>query len=249
MDVREALLDALAVLLPVECAGCGTDDRALCDPCRVALAPEVTRRDVGGLPVWAGLRYEGVARTVLLSLKRDGRLDAARALAPALAAAVGRVAAQPHPAGRVAAQPRIETPPLLIVPIPGSRRAYRRRGYDPVRLLLARAGIRCTRVFAPARPHAAQKSLGVDDRERNLTGVFRLRRPVTGHRILLVDDVVTTGATLREAARVLRAAGAEVVGAAVVASTPRRTASADDALSRLSVTSAGGGTTLGRKAS
>jgi ComF family protein len=255
MDVRDALLDALAVLLPVECAGCGADDRALCAECRAALGPEVSARDVGGLRVWAGLRYEGVARAVLLALKRDARLDAARALAPALAAALvaGRVAAQPHPAGRVAAQPRIETPrietPLLLVPIPGSRSAYRRRGYDPVRLLMARAGLHGIRVFAPARPHAAQKTLGVGDRERNLRGVFRLRRPVAGHRILLIDDVVTTGATLREAARVLRDAGADVVGAVVVASTPRRSAVADDALSGLSVTSEGGGTTLGRKAS
>lgn len=112
MDLRDALLDALAVLLPVECAGCGADDRALCDECGAALAADVSCRDVGGLRVWSGLRYDGVARSVVLALKRDGRTDAARALAPALAAAhlVGRVAAQPHPAGRVAAQPRIETP-------------------------------------------------------------------------------------------------------------------------------------------
>jgi predicted amidophosphoribosyltransferase len=90
-----------------------------------------------------------------------------------------------------------------------------------VRLLLARAGLGSLRVFAPARPHRAQKLLTVADRETNLRGAFRLRRAVAGRRILIVDDVVTSGATLREAARVLLAGGAEVVGAAVAASTPK----------------------------
>jgi predicted amidophosphoribosyltransferase len=87
---------------------------------------------------------------------------------------------------------------------------------------MSRAGIAERRVFAAARPHRSQKQLGVDERDRNLRGTFRLRTSVAGHRILIIDDVVTTGATLREAARVLREAGAVVVGAAVVASTERR---------------------------
>jgi predicted amidophosphoribosyltransferase len=109
-----------------------------------------------------------------------------------------------------------------VVAIPGTRAGYRRRGYDPVRLLISRAGLGASRVFAPARPHRSQKQLGAGERDRNLRGTFRLRRSVAGRRILLVDDVVTTGATLREAARVLREGGADVVGAAVVASTERR---------------------------
>jgi ComF family protein len=205
--LRDALRDALAVLLPVECAGCGADDRALCDACRAALVPEVSSRLVEpALRVWSGLEYDGVARSVVLALKQQ-RADAAAALAPALAAAVRASGAGPG---------------VTVVAVPGTRAAYRRRGYDPVRLLLARSGLAASRVFAPARPHVAQKSLDVEGRDRNLRGAFRVRRAVAGRRILLIDDVVTTGATLREAARVLREAGAEVVGAAVVASTPRR---------------------------
>ena len=205
----DAVLDALAVLLPVECAGCGADDRALCSACRVALEPEVSSRLLTAeLRVWSGLEYDGVVRNVVLALKRDGRVDAARALAPALAAAV--VAAAPEPHG------------IDVVAVPGTRRAYRRRGYDPVRLLVARAGLRELRVFAAARPHVSQKMLGVSARDANLSGAFRLRRAVAGRRILIIDDVVTSGATLREVARVLREGGAEVVGAAVVASTPKR---------------------------
>jgi ComF family protein len=207
--VREAALDALAVLLPVECAGCGAEDRGLCSSCRASLVPEVSSRLVGeGLRVWSGLEYDGVVREVVLALKRDGRVDAARALAPALAAAV--VAAAPEPDG------------IDVVAVPATRRAYRRRGYDPVRLLVGRAGLRELRVFSAARPHAAQKTLGVSARDANLRGAFRLRRAVAGRRILIIDDVVTSGATLREVARALREGGADVVGAAVVASTPKR---------------------------
>ncbi|HWM35312.1 MAG TPA: phosphoribosyltransferase family protein [Pseudolysinimonas sp.] len=204
----DAVLDALAVVLPVDCAGCGRPDRGVCDDCRRGLEPEVVSRPVDpGLRVWSGLDYDGVAREVLLALKRDGRVAVARALGPALGAAV--VAACPDPSG------------IRIVAVPGTRAAFRRRGFDPVRVLLGRAGLGSWRVFSPARPHRAQKLLTVGEREANLRGAFRVRRAVAGHRILLVDDVVTTGATLREAARALREAGAEVVAAAVVASTPR----------------------------
>jgi ComF family protein len=210
--VRDALLDAAAVVLPVDCVACGAHDRALCAACASALVLEVSSRPLAPeLRVWSGLEYDGVARAAMLAFKQNGRRHAARALAPALAAAV--VAAAPSPAG------------IDVVAVPGSRAAYRRRGYDPVRALLARAGLPDLRVFAAARGHAAQKQLAVDQRERNLHGVFRLRSPVAGRRILLVDDVVTTGATLRQAARVLSDGGAQVVAAAVVASTPRRFAS------------------------
>jgi ComF family protein len=224
IQLQAAALDALAVLLPVECAGCGALDRAVCSACRDALAPDVRSREIGGLRVWAGLEYEGVARSVMLALKAQQRVDAARALAPALAEAI-----------RAAVREAVATGAgVEAVAIPGTRAAYRRRGYEPVRLLIARTGIRSSRVFAPARPHTSQKQLDVDQRDRNLRGAFRLRQfrsaqTVAGHRILLVDDVVTTGATLREAARVLREGGAEVVGAAVVASTERRFAPAGQA--------------------
>ncbi len=228
--LREAVLDALAVLLPVECAGCAAWDRGVCASCRAALAPAVQVRDVGArsrgaggpsagpLPVWSGLEYDGVARAVMLALKAGQRIDAARALAPALAEAV-RAAAR---AGGVDG--------VEVVAIPGTRAAYRRRGYDPVRLLISRAGLGASPVFAAARPHRSQKQLGAGERDRNLRGTFRLRRAVAGHRILLIDDVVTTGATLREAARVLRGGGAEVVGAAVVASTRRLDGTAEGLL-------------------
>jgi predicted amidophosphoribosyltransferase len=106
---------------------------------------------------------------------------------------------------------------------PSTRAAFRRRGFDPARLVLARTGRRDARVLRPARPHHVQKGLGREERGANLHGVHRARYRLDGRRFLLVDDVVTTGATLAEAARAIRAAGGEVVGAVVVAATPLRT--------------------------
>jgi ComF family protein len=212
-SLRSAALDALALVLPIECAGCGADDRALCDDCRARLEPEViTRRLPDGTPVFSGLDYDGVVRRIVLALKEQQRTDLARQLAPALAAAV-RAAVDDAP---------FDAAELQLVAVPGTRAGYRRRGYDPVRLLLTRAGLGERRVFAAARPHMVQKGLDIDARAANLAGAFRLRRPVDGIHFLLIDDVVTTGSTLVEAARVLRAGGAEVVAAATVASTPRR---------------------------
>jgi ComF family protein len=208
MPTSDRLFDALAFVFPVECAGCGTEGRSVCASCRRHLEPHLV---VQHLPtvgrVWAGLTYDGVARASILALKEQGRTGLAFALS--------------HPFAAAVAAALTDTPDAKVVAVPSSRAARRRRGFDAVRLLGGRAGIRLSRVFEPARPHAVQKGLGVAERGLNLDGVFVLARPAPT-RVLLVDDVVTTGATLAAAVRVLRAGGAEVVGAAVLAATPRR---------------------------
>ncbi len=208
--LREAALDALALLLPVECAGCGVADRAVCADCRAALLPEPSgRRLPDGTPVFSGLEYEGAVRAVILAFKEQGRAELARVLAPALAAAV------------VEARGYVDLHGAEVVAVPGTRRARRRRGFDPVVALVSRAGLDRVRVFAQALPHPAQKTLSVQQRARNLEAAFEVTAPVAGRRFVLVDDVVTSGATLSAAAAALRSAGAEVVAAAVVASTPK----------------------------
>ncbi|MGN6326487.1 ComF family protein [Pseudolysinimonas sp.] len=206
-----ALLDAAALLLPVVCAGCGADDRALCATCAAAITPAPLRRRLpDGTPVHAGIAYGGVVRQVVVAMK-DGRPGLARRLAPLLVAAVAAAGAE-----------LADGPPVELCAVPSTRRARRRRGYDPVPLLLARSGLGVARVFAPARPHPAQKTLTRAERAAHLDGVFRVRRLVAGRRFVLVDDVVTTGATLAAASAAIRASGGEVLAAAAVASTPRR---------------------------
>lgn len=197
--MHPALLDALAVLLPVDCAGCGAPDRAVCDACRAALVqPAVASVTPGGLSVRSALRYEGCARALLLALKEDSRTDAARTLRAHLA-------------------PLLD-PALTLVAVPPSPAAWRRRGYDPVRLLLGRPGLRA---LAVVRAGSAQKSLGEVERAANRAGALRATRRLDGLRVAIADDIVTTGATLDEAARAIRAAGGDPVEAVTLAATPR----------------------------
>lgn len=81
----------------------------------------------------------------------------------------------------------------------------------------------CLRALQHRRRVADQAGLGAADRAANLSGALRSRLDLRGLHLIVVDDVMTTGATLAEAARALRAAGAHVPAAAVIAATPRRT--------------------------
>jgi predicted amidophosphoribosyltransferase len=226
--LREACADALALLLPVWCAGCDEPDVALCERCALALQPDVRCRVVeapgGAVEVWSGLAFDGVAARVLRAIKEDGRTGLAAALAPALAAVLDRAGA----AG------------CLVVPMPTSRAAYRRRGFRVPEMLLRRAGRPAHRLLRLARRTADQRGLGRDARRRNVahsmvataSGARPHRGPVAREsgdsgssaavRVVVVDDVVTTGASLAEAVRALRAVGVEVVAAVALAATPRR---------------------------
>jgi ComF family protein len=245
--VAGAILDALAALSPVDCAGCGSADRSLCAECRVALQPAVTPRSLpGGMTVFTALRYEGVARQALLALKETGRTDVAKPLGRALAPALERA---------------LESGAELVA-VPTSRAAWRRRGYDPVALLCHRAGFEPARVLVHDRSTESQKTLGSVDRANNVRDSMVAKRSLEGRRFVIVDDVVTTGATFAEASRALRAAGGEVIGGAALAFTPRlfghasaasehsvlSTAAINTGLTGDSVTFPARGSRLGRKA-
>lgn len=166
-------------------------------------------------------------RRAVTAHKDDGRRDLRDELAGLLAAAVARALAEDpalraaHRAGRG----------VLLVPVPPSAAATRRRGDDPVGALAVVTGrllrddrVALVRALRHTRPVADQARLGRADRAANLAGALEARasaRPrVAGAACLVLDDVVTTGATLAEAARALRGAGAAYVAAATVAATP-----------------------------
>lgn len=209
---RRACAEALALLLPVGCAGCDEPDVALCERCVVALSPEPHRRLIGAgeaaFPVWSGLRFEAVTARVIRALKEDGRTGLAGALAPALRAAVDAAGG----AGGA-----------TLVVMPTSRASFRRRGYRVPDLIARRAGLRLQPLLRQTRRVHDQRRLGRDGRRRNVEGSMRAT-DAAGRRVIVVDDVVTTGASLAEAVRALRNGGAEVVAAVTVAATPRRTA-------------------------
>jgi len=171
-------------------------------------------RRLGGLTVAAGAPYEGVLRAVLLAAKAHDRPGLCRPLAPLLSEALTALArAVPVPER-----------PVRLVPVPSAARAVRERGYRHVeRIIAALPGRpRACRLLRFARPAGRLAGLSRQERQAARRGAV-ISRPAAGAALILVDDVVTSGATLRECARALRAAGGEVLGAVAVASTPLRT--------------------------
>ena len=207
--MARAVAEAFALLFPVSCAGCGVIGEALCAECEAALAPRVRRvwLDGSDLAVFAALAYEAAPAGVIRELKQHGRVQLARMLAPAMRQTLAVAAGS--------------TRGIFAVAVPQGRRSTRARGYRVVELLLARAGVCPLAALRWRRQIADQRGLDKQARRRNLAGALEARiRP--GTRVVIVDDVVTTGATLIEARRALEAAGAVVVGAAALAATPKR---------------------------
>ena len=235
-----ALSEVMALAVPVECVCCGKEDRAICAGCERQLrlltkrpfraesaAPALMGSDGSILlpVVAAGIYREELAQSVL-SFKRHGQgpLGAAlgRALGKAVLAATGAASSE-----------------VWLVPVPSSGTAYRKRGFSPVHLLLARlrhdaalGGMKCHDVLRKVRsPSTAggggpggQKGLGRGDRVRRVRRSMKAVRGagaagLAGRPCIIIDDVLTTGSTLAEAARALHQAGAVVRGAVVLAAT------------------------------
>lgn len=157
--------------------------------------------------MWAPVAYEGAARAVVRRLKFHGALALAEHMAAAIAANA--------PQGLLAY-------PLVPVPSPPARR--RRRGFCHAALLAAALGRRARLPVAHAleRCDGGQRQVGRRRSERLRTPpAFRAAR-AGGGRVLLVDDVVTTGATLGACARAMRAAGWQCAHAVAYARTPVR---------------------------
>jgi predicted amidophosphoribosyltransferase len=159
-----------------------------------------------GVPVFAMGRYAGARRQIIVATKDRGRTDLIAPLARGLALGVHRLI-----------QWGLLDVPLTIVPAPTRNWAARRRGGDPVTrmAMLTTAGhpqmavIRALRMKALARDSAGLDSAA---RERNIAGRVLLtrRRVPIDTEVLLVDDIVTTGATARESVRLLQTAGLRV---------------------------------------
>jgi predicted amidophosphoribosyltransferase len=168
--------------------------------------------------------YEGPARAALTVHKEEAVLALARPLGRALALSVFGLLARDLAAGGAPG-------PIVLVPVPSRRQVTRARGYDPLlsvsrqaRRALRRAGLdaRLARSLRLTRKVEDQAGLDARARAANLERAF-VARPVRGGLpAVVVDDIITTGATAVEANRALRAAGVEVLGIAVIAATPRR---------------------------
>lgn len=214
----------LDLILPLECGGCEAPSTRWCDACAMELSladdrPHVVNPRVDPqVPVFALGHYAGARRQAILAIKERGRGDLVSPMAQVLAAGMDRLLSW-----------GIVQTPLTMVPAPTRRLAARRRGGDPVARIARIAGlslfataghpdvtvVQALRIRAVARDSAG---LGAAARKRNIAGRVALQRCQLRNEVVIVDDVVTTGATARESVRILKAAGVQVAAVLAIAS-------------------------------
>lgn len=264
---EQAWRDFLYLFMPGECVACGREDHSLCPACSSALRSQTATPfraeqsadalvGVGGeshLPVIAAGEYRDVLAAAILGFKNHGRTELAAPLCRGLArtldsaghlltdTALHRAPPGPEPATGPAPvwDSAIPTGATLVVPIPSTGSGWRRRGYDPVALLLRTliregrlpSGLVVARILGSKsklpwhRRH--QKGLGRAARRNNVRNSLKIRAGwssgirLSANRhsqsVLLLDDVLTTGSTLREATKTLEKSGYSVCGAIVLA--------------------------------
>jgi ComF family protein len=205
MSIFEQIISFVA---PHECLACGAEGYLLCGRCAAALpAAQLKQRIPGVQQVWPGVIYEGLAKSVVHALKFERAAAAAKDIADSIAIGLPR---QNH---------------WLVTHLPTAPARVRQRGYDQSRLI---ARLVAKRIGAPYAPLLARttavRQVGATraQRKQQMRTAFR---PLRGQsfsqkHILLIDDVLTTGATIEAAAVILRAAGAARVSAAVFAAAP-----------------------------
>ena len=191
------LREILDFVFPPQCGACERIGSGLCDRCLPRCSP--IERKLPTLNVTALGIYDGALRRAILALK-SGRRDVAEAVAERL---------RPQP-----------PPSMIAVPVPTTAARRRQRGFDGCELIAQLAfGSRVNAGLVQVRGET-QRGRGRDARLALRQRFVWRGRPLNGARAVLIDDVVTTGATLEECARIVRCAGGVVTEAVVIATVP-----------------------------
>lgn len=191
------------LLLPRRCAGCDAAGEVLCSRCRRALAAPPQRVFPGSsphVPVYALGPYAQPHRSVVLAMKERSNLAVRRHIGAVLDSALDYLEARgdlPHAA--------------VLVPAPTRAASARARGGDPVEACCRATSRDVAAVLSLDERAADQSGLSASARRANLAGTVRLHAAPVG-TCIVVDDVVTTGATLQASVATLMAHGVDVAG-------------------------------------
>ena len=205
INYNMSLIDSfLNLLAPYECLGCGKEGILLCADCSYLLAPAgyITEVSEHLERISFASLYEGAAKALVWQLKSGGAQAAAKIMASCMAPLVQN------------------KKDFCIVPVPTATSRVRQRGYDQSRLIArALAGQTGFKYFNCLAREGQSHQVGASRQVRlsQLRNSFRVKGPVKHVNIILIDDVVTTGATFESAATTLKSAGAnKVLGLAFV---------------------------------
>lgn len=215
--VRNFANDCLDVVLSRACVHCDRPGSLICEPCALLIPPTAEQREFHH-ELWFGASYETTVREMINAHKDHG----ARALTSDLGLLLARAVWSASVSGSYAR-------PVVLVPIPAHRSSLRKRGRDTVMELAENAaahvssrGIPCVVRSLLIREIETKRNAGRSLRERrDIAGTFGVRDSrVMPSRVIVVDDIVTTGATVNEGVRALIQSGIGVDAIACVASTP-----------------------------
>ena len=194
----------LAVLFPQKCLGCKKENEILCPAC----LEKINRPDtpyLNGVHIAANYQ-DTVVKKALWLLKYHGVKQLAKPLAELIRERIWK---------------KLETENWLVVPVPLSKNKLRHRGYNQAEMIAGElsGNVRADILFKKFHTKSQVEVKNKEERLANIIGSFEVRNPETirGKKIILIDDVLTTGATMREAKKVLKQAGAKKVVGVVVA--------------------------------
>ncbi len=191
------------LVFPTRCFGCNAIGLTICSTCRREWHPHYYLTYVSSIKVHSAIIYSPTASKILLAAKESGIRGADILIVESII--------------HVLSQADFSDVDVALVPIPSSSLSKRRRGrafiIDIVDQIGQQTSLPVINALELARPVKDQSGLHSAERAKNMNGAMRVRAGVIRRAdLVLIDDVVTTGATLREAARALTAAGCHVVG-------------------------------------
>ena len=206
---KTGLLD---VIFPSRCAVCETKGPNLCEGCEFVLEPRPHAFQRGIVTGLAATNYSPEVSRLIIAFKDRGQFALARELGQLMQPMVAQIRQIPNS--------------FYLVPAPSRIQNFSKRGFHPSLLLARQLALRlpkakvlnCLRLSSEVLD---QVGLSSADRMKNLSGSMRLNQSVSGKNVFIVDDVVTTGATITEAWKVISLGGATVQSALVVSEARR----------------------------